>query len=72
MGWLEAGNNDLWGHIRVKLAALLLLLAGWTIVISTLPLLPSLSMRAVFVLAGMAVQLTGVALAARAHVVPKG
>ena len=56
----------------MKLAAFLLLLAGWAIVISTLPLLQSLSTRAAFVLAGMLVQFTGLGLAVHAHIIPKG
>jgi hypothetical protein len=56
----------------MKLAGFLLLLSGWGIVVSTLPLLPSLPMRAVFVLAGMAVELIGLTLVARSHQVPKG
>ncbi len=56
----------------MKLAGCLLLLAGWGIVVSSLPLLPSLRMRAAFVLAGMAVELMGLSLVARSHLVPKG
>jgi hypothetical protein len=56
----------------MKLAGSLLLLAGWAIVVSSLPLLPSLRMRAAFVLAGMAVELVGLSLVARSHLVPKG
>ena len=56
----------------MKLAGFLLLLAGWGIVVSTLPLLPSLPTRAVFVLAGVAVELMGLGLVVRSHFVPKG
>jgi hypothetical protein len=56
----------------MKLAGFLLLLSGWGIVVSTLPLLPSLGARAAFVLAGMAVELIGLTLVARSHRVPKG
>jgi hypothetical protein len=56
----------------MRFAGFLLLLAGWGIVVSTLPLLPSLSMRAAFVVAGMAVELTGLGLVVRSHVAPKG
>jgi hypothetical protein len=56
----------------MKLAGFLLLLAGWGIVVSALPLLPSLSMRAAFLLAGIAVQLIGLGLVVRSHLVPKG
>lgn len=56
----------------MKLVGFFLLLAGWVIVVSTLPLLPSLPMRAAFVLAGVAVELTGLGLVIRSHLVPKG
>ena len=57
--------------IGMKLAGFLLLIAGWGIVISTLPLLPSLTMRAAFVLAGMAVEFVGLGLVVRAHLVAR-
>jgi hypothetical protein len=56
----------------MRLAGSLLLLAGWVIVVSTLPLLPSLGMRAAFVLAGIAVEIMGFGLIARSHLAPKG
>ena len=56
----------------MKLVGFLLLLSGWGIVVATLPLLPSFSARAAFVLAGMGVELLGFALVARSHLVPKG
>jgi len=56
----------------MRLAGCLLLLAGWGIVVASLPLLPSLQMRAAFVLAGMAVELMGLSLVARSYLVPKG
>ena len=56
----------------MKLAGILLLLAGWMIVVSTLPLLPSLGVRAEFVLAGIAVEIMGFGLVARSHMAPKG
>ncbi len=56
----------------MKLAGFLLLLSGWGIVVSTLPLLPSVGARAAFVLAGMTVELIGLTLVARAYRVPKG
>jgi NADH:ubiquinone oxidoreductase subunit 4 (subunit M) len=59
-------------QIGMKLAGFLLLLSGWGIVVSTLPLLPSSGARAAFVLAGMAVELIGLTLVARSHRVPKG
>jgi hypothetical protein len=59
------------GLIGMKLAGFLLLMAGWGIVISTLPLLPSLTMRTAFVLAGMAVEFVGLGLVVRSHRVAK-
>jgi hypothetical protein len=53
----------------MKLAGLLLLVAGWAIVVGAVVLLPSAGGRAGFVLAGIAVELLGLALAARAHLV---
>jgi hypothetical protein len=56
----------------MKLAGFLLLLSGWGIVVSTLPLLPSLPIRAAFALAGMSVELIGLTLVGRSHWVQKG
>jgi hypothetical protein len=56
----------------MKPAGFFLLLSGWGIVVATLPMLPSLPMRAGFVLAGLAVELTGLILVVRSHLVPKG
>lgn len=53
----------------MKLAGLLLLVAGWAIVVAAVVLLPSTGGRAGFVLAGMAVELFGLALTVRAHLV---
>ena len=52
----------------MKLAGLLLLVAGWGIVISALALLPSQIVRAGFVLAGVALESLGLALFTYAHV----
>ena len=53
----------------MKLAGLLLLVAGWAIVISTIILLPSLVGRVAFALAGVAVELLGLALMVNSHLV---
>jgi len=53
----------------MKLAGFLLLVAGWGIVAFAVALLPSAGARAAFVLAGVAVELLGLALAARSHLV---
>jgi len=53
----------------MKLTGLLLLVAGWTIVVAAVTLLPSAGARTGFVLAGIAVELFGLALMVRAHLV---
>jgi len=53
----------------MKLAGLLLLVAGWGIVIAAVALLPSPVGRAGFVLAGIAVELLGLALMVNSHLV---
>ena len=53
----------------MKLAGLLLLVAGWAIVVFAVALLPSAGVRAGFVLAGVAVELLGLGLAVRSHLV---
>jgi hypothetical protein len=53
----------------MKLAGLLLLVAGWAIVVGAVALLPSAGGRVGFALAGLAVELFGLALAVRAHLV---
>jgi hypothetical protein len=53
----------------MKIAGLLLLVSGWAIVVAAVALLPSAGARVGFVLAGMAVELFGLALAVRAHLV---
>ncbi len=51
----------------MNLAGLLLLVAGWIIVLTAIGLLPPGNARAVFVLAGAAVEAVGLILVARAH-----
>jgi len=51
----------------MKLAGFLLLVAGWVIAIFSIGMLPSAGPRSVFVLAGLAVELMGLALAVRSH-----
>ncbi len=53
----------------MKVAGFLLLTAGWAIVVTAAALLPSPGARVAFVLAGVAVELFGLALAVRAHLV---
>ena len=51
----------------MKLTGLLLLLAGWGIILTALPLLRSALPRDLFVLAGTGVEVLGFILAIRAH-----
>ncbi len=52
---------------QMKLAGLLLLLAGWGIVLGALALFPAGAPRTVFVLAGAAVEVLGLTLTVRSH-----
>jgi hypothetical protein len=52
----------------MKLAGLLMLAAGWMIVMAALGMLPAGMARTIFVLAGVAVEGLGMALEARAHI----
>jgi hypothetical protein len=54
---------------NMKLAGFLLLVAGWAIVVAAVALLPSALTRVGFVLAGLATELLGFALAVRSHLV---
>jgi hypothetical protein len=51
----------------MKAAGLLLLFAGWLIVLFAIALLPSASARIAFILAGFAVELLGLGLAFQAN-----
>jgi hypothetical protein len=53
----------------MKIAGFSLLLAGWIIVVSALVLLASPPARAVFVLAGVAVELLGLVFVFRFHLI---
>jgi hypothetical protein len=53
----------------MNIAGFLLLIAGWAIVLAAVALLPSTGARDAFVLAGLAVELFGLGLAVRAHLV---
>jgi hypothetical protein len=54
----------------MKIAGLLLMIAGWLLVISAILLLTSFEARTGFVLAGIAVEILGFVLFARTHVIP--
>jgi len=53
----------------MKLAGLLSLVAGWVIVVAAVALLPSAGTRVGFVLAGITVEMLGLVLMVRAHLV---
>jgi hypothetical protein len=53
----------------MKLGGFFLLVAGWGIVVAAVAMLPPAGSRTVFVLAGVAVELLGLALAVRSHLV---
>lgn len=58
----------------MKLLGFLLLVAGGAIVVAAVLMLPSARARAAFLVAGIAVELIGLALAVRSHLVlqPEG
>jgi len=55
----------------MKIAGFLLLLAGWGIVLVAVVLLPAAFTRAVFVLAGLGVEVLGLTLVIRSHLGPR-
>ena len=55
----------------MKLAGLLMLLAGWAIILAAIALLRAATPRAVFVLASFAVELLGLVLLFRSHCVSR-
>jgi hypothetical protein len=56
----------------VKIFGFLLLLAGWGLVLAALALLTASVPRAAFVLAGLGVEMVGLALVMRAHWTSQG
>jgi hypothetical protein len=56
----------------MKMAGLLLLLAGWLLVVSALVLLRAAWPQALFVLAGAGVEVLALVLLFRSHVIPHG
>jgi len=52
----------------LKLAGCLLLISGWLIVLAALAMLPDFTMRAAFVVSGLAVEILGLGLIARGQV----
>ena len=55
----------------MKTMGLLLLLAGWLIVVSALGMLSGQAARTAFICAGLGVEITGIVLVARAHPKPR-
>jgi uncharacterized membrane protein len=55
------------GAVRLKFFGFVLLLAGWGLVISALALVAAYIPRAIFILAGMGVEIVGLVLVIRAH-----
>lgn len=55
----------------MKLAGLLLMVAGWVIAVAAIRLLAALDSRTAFVTAGMVIEALGFVLLARAHL-PRG
>jgi hypothetical protein len=55
----------------MKVAGFLLLLAGWALVLAAIALLGAAGPRAAFLLAGVAVEVLGLVLAARSHLTVK-
>jgi len=53
----------------MKLTGFLMLVAGWVIVLASMPLLASMKSRTIFVLAGLGVEVIGLVLVVRSHVV---
>ena len=56
----------------MKIFGFLLLLAGWGLVLTALRLLAASAPRAAFVLAGLGVEIVGLALVMRAHLASRG
>jgi len=56
----------------MKILGFLLLLAGWSIVLTAVALLMAGAPRAAFVLAGIGVEIVGLVLVIRAHPVSQG
>jgi hypothetical protein len=55
----------------MKVLGFLMLLAGWFLVLAAIVLFAAPSLRAAFVLAGIAVEALGLILAFRSHLIPR-
>jgi hypothetical protein len=56
----------------MKLAGLLMLVAGWLLIVATIVLLGAAPLRGAFVAAGAAVEILGLVLVVRSHLVLRG
>lgn len=54
--------------MELKIAGILLLLAGWMLMLAAVAMLSTLTLRTVFSLAGLAVELLGFILLARTYI----
>ncbi len=55
----------------MKIAGILLMLAGWFLLPAAVVMLPALPARTAFVLAGIGVEILGFVFVARAHIPPR-
>lgn len=53
----------------MKLAGFFMLVAGWLIVLTSMPLLGSMKLQTIFVLAGLGVEVIGLVLVVRSHLI---
>jgi Flp pilus assembly protein TadB len=56
----------------MKLAGLLMLVAGWLLIVATIALLGTAPLRGAFIAAGIAVEAIGLGLLVRSHLVLRG
>ena len=56
----------------MKLAGLLMLVAGWLLIVATVALLGAARLRGSFIAAGAAVEILGLVLLVRSHLVLRG
>ena len=56
----------------MKLAGFLMLVAGWLLIVATIALLSTAPLRGAFIAAGAAVEVVGLVLIVRCHLVPRG
>ena len=53
----------------MKLTGFLMLVAGWLIVLASMPLLGSMKLLTIFVFAGLGVEVIGLVLVVRSHLI---